>query len=107
MGFSSVKAAYNDDFAHMAVLDSMPAKWRALAYEYGFRPTEHYYCEGVDLKEAAEALEMRRAKDQAEHLRLVAKGAYKIPKSAFFSKVGGFRSETDLGAKPLPIRFSI
>lgn len=102
-----MKAAYNEDKAHMAVLDSWPKKWRLLVHEFGYRPVEAHYCEGVDLKEATEALEMRAAKVQAEHLRLVAKGAYKIPKSAFFSKVGGFRSETDLGVKPPPIRFTI
>lgn len=107
MGIQSVKATYSEAEAHLAVQDSMPPKWRALVYEYGFRAVEAQYCEGVDLATATENLVMNRAKAQADHLARVARGDYKVGKTSFFRKVGGFRSKTDLGVKPPPIRFSI
>lgn len=101
------KAVYNERFIHMAALDSWPKRWRELAYEYGFKIVAAMYEEGGGYDAVKADLETWRERKQESHLKAVARGDYKIPKSAFFVGIGGFKTATDRGLPKQKISFSI
>lgn len=100
-------AIYNERFLHMAALDAMPAKWRALAYEYGLVIVSKMYEEGGGYDAVKADLETWRWRLQEQHLKAVGRGDYKIPKSAFFAGLGGFKTATETGLPKRKISFSI
>lgn len=102
-----LKAVYNERFIHMAALDAMPARWRALAYEYGLVIVSKMYEEGGGYDAVKADLETWRWRLQEQHLKAVARGDYKIPKSAFFVGIGGFKTATEKGLPKQKISFSI
>lgn len=52
----------------MLFVDSLPKKWRALVYEYGFKNVMALHDSGMKLKDADDALWMMRSAAQAKWL---------------------------------------
>jgi hypothetical protein len=60
---------YNAQFAHMAALDKWPKRWRALAYEYGFKIVKEMHDDGGGYHAVKTDLETWRERRQDELLK--------------------------------------
>jgi hypothetical protein len=68
-GMASVGSMPDADSAEiMMFVDSLPKKWRALVYEYGYQQVMARYNSGMKLKDADDELWMMRSAAQAKWL---------------------------------------
>lgn len=97
---------YNIEYAHMALLDSMPKEWRLLAYEYGLKMTNGLYVTGSSLEQAEVDLQGARDNAQMAHFKFLSTVKV-MKKSDFFRGVGGFKTTTEHGLAKPKVRFKI
>lgn len=101
-----LEPVYRIEYAHMALLDSMPKEWRMLAYEYGLKVTNGLYVTGSSFKQAEIDLQGARENAQMEHFKFLSTVKV-LKKSDFFRGVGGFKTETEHGLAKPKVRFKI